>query len=77
MILLNETFETKNSLKLLEQAYNTQKLELTNEKVILLSQKVQSAEQELTNIYNSKRYKFINKLANIKNKLDIRKRRKK
>lgn len=67
----------ENSLKLLEQAYNTQKLELTNEKVILLSQKVQSAEQELTNIYNSKRYKFINKLANIKNKLDIRKRRKK
>ena len=67
----------ENTFKLLEQAYNTQKLELANEKIMMLSQKLQSAEQKLTNISNSKRYRFINKLANIKSKLDIRKRRKK
>jgi hypothetical protein len=67
----------ENTFKLLEQAYNTQKLESANEKIMMLSQKLQSAEQKLTNISNSKRYRFINKLANIKSKLDIRKRRKK
>lgn len=62
----------ENTFKLLEQAYNTQKLELANKKIEALSQKLQNTEERLNDITNSKRYKFIDKIANLKDKLKIK-----
>ncbi len=64
-----------NTFTLIDKTFNTKELEKAKEKIIILTERNNQKSFELENIVNSKRYKLINKIGNIKNKIFIRRRK--
>lgn len=54
---------------MLNKVYNQKNDGDLREKVIYLTEKNESLKTDIDNIYNSKRFKFIDKIGNTKNKI--------
>ena len=66
-IIFNDIKE--NNLTMLNKVYNQKNDSDLREKVIYLTEKNESLKTDIDNIYNSKRFKFIDKIGNIKNRI--------
>ena len=66
-IIFNDIDE--NTFSILDKVYNQKNDGNLREKVIYLTERNESLKTDIDNIYNSKRFKFIDKIGNIKNKI--------
>lgn len=66
-IIFNDIEE--NAFSILDKVYKHEKEKDLREKVIYLTERNESLKTDIDNIYNSKRFKFIDKIGNIKNRL--------
>lgn len=66
-IIFNDIEE--NTFSILDKVYKQDKEKGLREKIIYLAERNESLKNDIDNIYNSKRFKFIDKIGNIMNKI--------
>ena len=66
-VIFNDIEE--NNFTMLDKVYKQENNENLREKVIYLTARNEKLKNDIDNIYNSKRFKFIDKIGNIKNKI--------
>lgn len=66
-IIFNDIDE--NNFSIIDKVYKQDKEKDLREKVIYLVERNESLKNDIDNIYNSKRFKFIDKIGNIMNKI--------